>query len=66
MSFELEEVLALADRILVIYEGEIVHEFSGAEATEEKLGLYMTGGGRAKTAASPATATASGDEGGES
>ena len=66
VSFELEEVLALADRILVIYEGEIVHEFSGAEATEEELGLYMTGGGRAKAAASPATATASGDEGGES
>ena len=50
VSLELEEVLALADRILVIYEGEIVHEFAGGEATDEQLGLYMTGGGRAKAA----------------
>jgi ABC-type uncharacterized transport system ATPase subunit len=50
VSFELEEVLSLADRILVIYEGEIVFETSAAEATEELIGLYMTGGGRSAVA----------------
>jgi general nucleoside transport system ATP-binding protein len=45
VSLELEEVLSLADRILVIYEGEIVGEFPPT-ATEEELGVAMTGGGR--------------------
>ena len=45
VSLELEEVLSLADRILVIYEGEIVGEFPPT-ATEEELGLAMTGGGQ--------------------
>ena len=36
---------SLADRILVIYEGEIVGEFP-PDATEEELGIAMTGGGR--------------------
>ncbi len=44
VSLELEEVLSLADRILVIYEGRIVAELSGA-VTEEEIGLYMTGSG---------------------
>ena len=43
-SLELDEVLALADRIAVIYEGEIVGVLSREEASEEKLGLMMTGG----------------------
>ena len=43
VSLELDEVLSLADRILVIYEGEIVGEFPPT-ATEEELGLAMTGG----------------------
>jgi ABC-type uncharacterized transport system ATPase subunit len=43
MSLELEEVLALSDRILVIYEGRIVAEYD-PEATEEELGIAMTGG----------------------
>jgi ABC-type uncharacterized transport system ATPase subunit len=47
VSLELEEVLALADRILVIFEGRIVKEFLAAEATKELLGLHMTGGGSA-------------------
>jgi simple sugar transport system ATP-binding protein len=47
VSLELEEVLALADRILVIFEGRIVKEFLSAEATKEMLGLHMTGGGSA-------------------
>ncbi len=44
ISLELEEVLSLADRILVIYEGRIVGEFPPT-ATEEQLGIAMTGGG---------------------
>ncbi len=48
VSLELEEVLALADRILVIYEGRIVREFSADEADDETLGYYMTGGGGSK------------------
>jgi ABC-type uncharacterized transport system ATPase subunit len=31
------------DRILVLYEGEIVGEFAGGSVTENELGLYMTG-----------------------
>jgi len=45
VSLELEEVLSLADRILVLYEGRIVGEFP-PEATEEELGIAMTGGGK--------------------
>lgn len=44
LSLELDEILALADRIAVIYEGEIMGILSRAEATEETLGLMMTGG----------------------
>jgi ABC-type uncharacterized transport system ATPase subunit len=43
VSLELEEVLSLADRILVIYEGRIVGEFDPG-VTEEELGMAMTGG----------------------
>jgi ABC-type uncharacterized transport system ATPase subunit len=43
VSLEYEEVRALADRILVIYEGKIVGEFP-PEASEEELGIAMTGG----------------------
>ena len=47
MSLESEEVRSLADRILVIYEGQIVGEFP-PDASEEELGFAMTGGeGRA-------------------
>lgn len=49
VSLELEEVLSLADRILVMYEGRIVKEFAAEQADAETLGLYMTGGGRAAT-----------------
>jgi general nucleoside transport system ATP-binding protein len=49
VSLELEEILSLSDRILVIYEGRIVGEFPPT-ATEEELGLAMTGG-RAEEAA---------------
>jgi simple sugar transport system ATP-binding protein len=47
VSLESEEVRSLADRILVIYEGQIVGEFP-PDASEEELGFAMTGGkGRA-------------------
>jgi len=47
VSSELSEVLALADRILVMYEGRIVHEAARAAADERTLGLYMAGKGGA-------------------
>jgi general nucleoside transport system ATP-binding protein len=43
VSLELEEVLSLSDRILVLYEGEIVGEHTG-EVSEEQIGLEMLGG----------------------
>jgi general nucleoside transport system ATP-binding protein len=43
VSLELEEILSLSDRILVIYEGKIVGEHSG-EVSEEQIGLEMLGG----------------------
>ena len=45
VSFELEEVLSLSDRILVVYEGRIAGEFPPT-ATQEELGLAMVGGTR--------------------
>jgi len=50
VSLEYEEVRALADRILVIYEGRIVGEFP-PDATEEELGIAMTGGQAARAGA---------------
>jgi simple sugar transport system ATP-binding protein len=50
VSFELDEILSLADRILVIYEGQIVGEYS-PDVTEEELGIAMTGGRRGEAAA---------------
>jgi general nucleoside transport system ATP-binding protein len=49
-SLESDEVRSLADRILVIYEGEIVGELP-PDASEEELGVAMTGGGVSQTAA---------------
>jgi simple sugar transport system ATP-binding protein len=45
VSLELEEILSLSDRILVMFEGEIVGEFA-PDVTEEELGIAMIGGGR--------------------
>jgi general nucleoside transport system ATP-binding protein len=50
VSLELDEILSLADRILVIYEGRIVGEYS-PDVSEEELGIAMTGGGREVAAA---------------
>ncbi|HVG34663.1 MAG TPA: ABC transporter ATP-binding protein [Pyrinomonadaceae bacterium] len=44
VSAELEEVTALADRLLIVHEGEIVGEVDPKEATTEEIGLLMTGG----------------------
>lgn len=43
VSLELEEILNLSDRILVIYEGKIAGEVPGKKATREELGIMMTG-----------------------
>jgi simple sugar transport system ATP-binding protein len=43
VSAELSEILALSDRILVIYEGRILADLKQAEASEESLGLMMAG-----------------------
>lgn len=51
VSLELDEILALSDRILVIYEGQFVAELDVKEATEEKLGLLMAGSGQRAAAA---------------
>ena len=45
VSAELDEILALADRIAVIYHGEIVATLPAATATREQLGLLMAGSG---------------------
>ena len=50
VSLELEEILSLSDRILVMYEGEIAGEFPPS-ASEEEIGIAMTGGGRRTEAA---------------
>lgn len=46
VSLELDEVMNLADRILVMYNGEIVGQFNPKETTPEELGLYMSGAKR--------------------
>lgn len=43
VSLELDEVLSLSDRILVMYEGEIVGELDPKKTTAQELGLYMSG-----------------------
>ena len=46
VSLELDEVMNLSDRILVIYEGEIVADVKPEEITVQELGLYMAGSKR--------------------
>ena len=43
VSLELDEVMTVSDRILVMYEGEIVGELDPQTTTVEELGLYMAG-----------------------
>lgn len=51
ISLELDEVMNVSDRILVMYEGEIVGEFDPKTVTVEELGLYMAGSKRKEAAA---------------
>ena len=46
VSLELDEVMDVPDRILVMYEGEIVGELDPKKTTQEELGLYMAGAKR--------------------
>jgi ABC-type uncharacterized transport system ATPase subunit len=46
ISLELEEIFALADRILVLFEGRIVKELIPEKTDEKEVGLYMTGGNK--------------------
>ena len=48
VSLELDEVMSLSDRILVMYEGEIVGELDPAATDVQELGLYMAGAKRMK------------------
>ena len=50
VSVELDEILALADRILVMSDGRIVGELAAADATERRLGLLMAGVGQGRAA----------------
>ena len=44
VSAELEEVLSLADRVLVMYQGRVVGEVDPSQVSQEEIGLLMTGG----------------------
>ena len=59
MSLELEEILSLSDRVLVMFEGKIVAEFR-PDVTEEELGLAMTGGRHGRTRVTSPTITTPG------
>ena len=48
ISLELDEVLNIADRILVMYEGEIVANLTARDITAQELGLYMAGSRRSE------------------
>jgi general nucleoside transport system ATP-binding protein len=50
VSFELDEILSLSDRIVVVYEGRIAGEYP-PDVSEEELGIAMTGGRREEVAA---------------
>ncbi len=49
VSLELEEIVSLSDRILVLYEGRIVAEFP-PDVSEEEIGIAMVGGHRSEAA----------------
>ena len=46
ISEDLDEILALSDRVLVMYEGRVAGEFDPTTATVEEIGLAMAGGER--------------------
>ena len=59
VSVELDEVMSLSDRILVMFDGLIVGEMPAAEATEQKLGLMMAGINPDAESSAPAAEAAS-------
>ena len=44
VSFELDEIMSLSDRIEVIFDGQIIGSVNGSDADEKKLGFMMAGG----------------------
>ena len=50
ISLELDEVMNVSDRILVIYEGQLVADVKPSEVTVQELGLYMAGSKRSEVA----------------
>ena len=46
VSLEMDEVMDVSDRILVMYEGEIVGQLDPKKTTAEEMGLYMSGAKR--------------------
>ena len=54
VSLELDEVMSLSDRILVMYEGEIVGELDPKTTTVQEMGLYMAGAKRNTKGGEPA------------
>ena len=53
MSVELDEIMTLADRIVVLVDGRISGEMSAGDADELKLGLLMSDAGSGTTAGTP-------------
>ncbi len=45
ITYDLNEAMTLSDRILVMYDGNFNHEFTGPDYDEKEIGLYMMGGG---------------------
>ena len=64
VSLELDEVMSLSDRILVLYEGEIVGELDPKKTNIQELGLYMAGAKRAEAARNETTDVWTDEEGG--
>jgi ABC-type sugar transport system ATPase subunit len=54
---ELEEIMSLSDRILVMYEGRVAAEFVSGEADAERIGFFMTGGSKKDKAPESASGT---------
>ncbi|MBP1153904.1 MULTISPECIES: ABC transporter ATP-binding protein [unclassified Paenibacillus] len=63
ISLELDEILALSDRIAVIYEGRIVGEVDPEETSDRELGLMMSGSGRSAVGAA-SSPSSGGEDGG--
>jgi simple sugar transport system ATP-binding protein len=49
VSSDLGELLSLADRLIVLYEGRVIFEAAPADTDERTLGLYMSGQGAARS-----------------